>query len=149
VTCSPYRYRIDLVRQLSFTEGPGPAVMGVATLNNKIFVVYAELTFIVVYQSHEPYTRLADIPIDGLKKPFDIAAGCSCLYVSDPRSDTIWRVKADDAGVDRWLSGAGAMGVSVAAEEKLVLLVAVDAKGSWEERSLNNAGEIHIYSAGQ
>jgi len=58
--------------------------MGVTTLNDKIFIVYHELPFIVVYMSQQPYTRLPNISINGLKRPNDIAAGSSCLYVSDP-----------------------------------------------------------------
>jgi len=146
VTCSPFRYRIDLVRRLTYTERR--AVHGVTTLNNKIFVVYAELPFIVVCMSDEPYTRLPNIAINGLKYPLDIAAGSSCLYVSDPGSCAIWRVKADDSEVEQWLSGLVAVSVSVTSEEKLVLLVAVDVQGSEEERNLNNRGEIQIYSAG-
>jgi len=147
VTCSPYRYRIDLVRRLAYTEQR--AVAGVTTLNNKIFVVYHKLSFIVVYMSQEPYTRLANIPINGLKRPYDIAAGSSCLYVSDPGSDgAIWRVKAADSKVDQWLSGVLALSVSVTSEEKLVLLVVVDYQGSWEERTASWRGEIDIYSPG-
>jgi len=146
VTCSPYRYRIDLVQRLTYTEQRG--VMGVTTLNNKIFVVYRKSSFIVVYMSQEPYTRLPNISINGLKNPWDIAAGSSCLYVSDVGSHAIWRVKAVDSKVDQWLSGVYAVSVSVTSEEKLVLLVWVDVQGSVEERTLSWHCEIHIYSPG-
>ena len=146
VTCSPYRYRIDLVRRLTYTEQR--VVHGVTTLNNKIFVVYRESSFIVIYMSQQPYTRLPNIPINGLKYPSDIAAGSSCLYVSDGRSVAIWRVKAADSKVDQWLSGVEALSVSVTSEEKLVLLVAVDVQGSVQERTSSWGGEIHIYSPG-
>jgi len=36
------------------------------------------LPFIVVYMSQQPYTRLPNISINGLKRPHDIAAGSSC-----------------------------------------------------------------------
>jgi len=72
------RSTVDLVRRLTYTERR--AVRGVTTLNDKIFVVYFELPFIVVYMSQQPYTRLPNISINGLKWPFDIAAGSSCLY---------------------------------------------------------------------
>jgi len=144
VTCSPYRYRIDLVRRLTYTEQR--AVMSVTTLNNKIFVVYDKSSFIVVYMSQQPYTRLPNIPINGLKYPSDIAAGSSCLYVSDVGA--IWRVKAADSKVDQWLSGVSAVSVSVTSEEKLVLLVVVDTQGSVEERTASWRSEIHIYSPG-
>jgi len=117
-------------------------------LNDKIFVVYRKLPFIVVHMSQEPYARLPNISINGLKDPFDIAAGSSCLYVSDPGSRAIWRVKAADSKVDQWLSGLQAMSVSVTSEEKLVLMVGVDIQGSYEERNYNHGGEIQIYSAG-
>ena len=146
VTCSPYRYRIDLVRRLTYKERR--LVNGVTTLNNKIFVVYDKLPFIVVYMSHEPYTRLPNISINGLKDPLDIAAGSSCLYVSDVGSHAIWRVKAADSKVDKWLSGLVATSVSVTSEEKLVLLVGVDYQGSPEERNVNWCGKIQIYSSG-
>jgi len=120
----------------------------VATLKDKIFVVYHKLPFIVVYMSQEPYTRLPNISINGLQNPWDIATGSSCLYVSDPHSAAIWRVKAADSKVDQWLSGLQAMSVSVTSEEKLVLMVAVDPQGSAEERNWNHGGEIQIYSAG-
>jgi len=98
--------------------------------------------------SQQPYTRLPNISINGLQNPFDVAAGHSCLYVSDPRSRAIWQVKAADRKVDQWLSGLRAVSVSVTSEEKLVLMVAVDIQGSVEERTWNHAGEIQIYSAG-
>ena len=122
--------------------------MGVTTLNNKIFIIYHNLPFIMVYMSQEPYTQLPKISINGLKDPWDIAAVSSCLYVSDPFSDAIWRVKAADNKVDQWLSELLAWSVSVTSEEKLVLMVAVDSQGSVKERTWNHVGEIQIYSAG-
>ena len=110
VTCSPHRHSLDLLRRVTYTERRD--VAGVTTLNNKIFVVYHELPFIVVYMSQQPYTRLPNISINGLKKPHDIAASSRCLYVSDPGSDAIWRVKAADSKVDQWLSGVLAVSVS-------------------------------------
>jgi len=146
VTCSPHRYRVQLIRRLMYTERQ--VVTGVTTLNDKIFVVYHELPFIVVYMSQEPCTRLPNISINGLKAPVDIAAGSSCLYVSDVDSVAIWRVKAADNNVDQWLSGVMALKVSVTSEEKLVLLVLVDAQGSVEERNRTHYCEIHVYSSG-
>jgi len=123
----------------------------VTTLNNKIFVVYEKLPFIAIYMSQQPYTRLPNIPINGLKSPYDIAAGSRCLYMSDPLSDAIWRVKAADSKVSKvnlWLSGVVAVSVSVTSEEKLVLLVVVDIQGSVVEHNGTWRGEIHIYSRG-
>jgi len=139
------RSTVDLVRRLTYTER---AATGVTTLNDKIFVVYDELPFIVVYMSQVPYTRLPNISINGLKYPLDIAAGNSCLYVSDQGSVAIWRVKAADNKVDQWLSEVWAFSVSVTSEEKLVLLVGVDIQGSEEERDFTNSCEIHVYSSG-
>jgi len=146
VTCSPYRYRVQLVRRLMYTEQRDAA--GVTTLNDKIFVVYDELPFIVVYMSQQPYTRLPNISINGLKDPQDIAAGSSCLYVSDGGSEAIWRVKVADNKVDQWLSEVRTQSVSVTSEEKLVLLVWVDEQGSEEERNYSHYCEIHVYSSG-
>jgi len=146
VTCSPYRYRVQLVRRLTYTERRLAA--GVTTLNDKIFVVYQELPFIVVYMSQQPYTRLRNISINGLKNPADIAAGSSCLYVSDLGSAAIWRVKAADNKVDQWLSEVVVVSISVTSEEKLVLLVVVDKQGSVEELNLTYYCEIHVYSSG-
>ena len=121
--------------------------MGVTTLNNKIFVVYRELPFIVVYMSQQPYTRLPNISINGLKNPVDIAAGSSCLYVSDPRSVAIWRVKAADSKVDQWLSEVEALRVSVTSKGKLVLLVLNKYQGSMKESNVTYYyDEVHIYS---
>jgi len=157
VTCSPHRYRVQLVRRLTYTERRllrrliyrgRRAAVGVTTLNDKIFVVYDQLPFIVVYMSQQPYTRLPNISINGLKYPWDIAAGSSCLYVSDWDSDAIWRVKAADNKVDKWLSEVWVWSVSVTSEEKLVLLVVVDRQGSVEERNWTRYSEIHVYSSG-
>ena len=137
---------MDLLHRLTYTEQR--VVMGVTTLNNKIFVIYDELPFIVVYMSQQPYTRLPNISINGLKYPYDIAAGSRCLYVSDTESVAIWRVKAADSKVDQWLSGVMALSVSVTSEEKLVLLVVVDLQGSVAERNMTWHGEIQIYSRG-
>jgi len=144
VTCSPYRYRVQLVRRLTYTEGR--VVYGVTTLNDKIFVVYEELPFIVVYMSQQPYTRLPNISINGLKYPLDIAAGSSCLYVSEVGA--IWRVKASDNKVDQWLSEVAALSVSVTSEEKLVLMLMVEHQGSVAERNATHYCEIHVYSSG-
>jgi len=146
VSCSPHKYHVDLTTRLAYTERR--AVVGVTTLNNKIFVVYYALPFIVVYMSQQPYTRQQNISINGLKNPLDIAAGSRCLYVSDDGSAAIWRVKAADGKVDQWLSGVDAVSVSVTSEEKLVLLVMVDIQGSWKERNATCRGEIQIYSLG-
>jgi len=137
---------VIVVTRLTCTERRH--VTGVTTLNNKIFVVYQYLPFIVVYMSQQPYTRLPNISINGLKYPVDIAAGSRCLYVSDEGSVAIWRVKEADSKVDQWLSGVKAASVSVTSEEKLVLLVAVDIQGSWEEHNMTWRGEIKIYSRG-
>ena len=120
-------------------------VTGVTTLNGQIFVVYRQLPFIVVYMSQQPYHRLADISIKGMKNPQDIAAGGSCLYLSDAGVRAIWRVNAADGKGEKWLSGVLAEGLSVTSDEKLVLLVWVDAQGSEEELSATWHGEIHIY----
>ena len=98
--------------------------------------------------SDEPYTRLPNISINGLKGPWGIAASSSCLYVSDKGSSAIWRVKTANSKVDQWLSGLLAASVSVTSEEKLVLMVAVDGQGSLKERNTNYRGEIQIYNAG-
>ena len=127
-----------------YTERRG--VMGVTTLNDKIFVIYYKLPFIVVYMSDEPYTRLPNISINGLKNPYDIAAGSSCLYVSDVGA--IWRVKSADSKVDKWLSGLHPATVSVTSEEKLVLLDIVEYRGRVKEGKASHRGEIQIYSAG-
>ena len=121
---------------------------GVTTLNNKIYVIYHNLPLIVVYMSQQPYTRLPNISINGLKNPYDIAASSSCLYLSDGGSLAIWRVKAADSKVDQWLSGVMALSVSVTSEEKLVLLVGVDGQGSLAERNSTWYCEIQIYSRG-
>jgi len=146
VTCSPYTPQVELLTRLTYTEQR--VVFGVTTLNNKIYVVYRKLPLIVVHMSQQPYTRLPNISVNGLKSPRDIAAGSSCLYLSDPGSDAIWRVKAADSKVDQWLSGVYAGSVSVTSEEKLVLLVMVDGQGSVEERNLTGYSEIQIYSRG-
>ena len=101
VKCRPHRYHVNLTTRLTHTEQR--LVHGVTTLNNKIFVVYWELPFIVVYMSQQPYTRLPNISINGLKRPTDIAASSKCVYVSDWGSVAIWRVKAADSKVDQWL----------------------------------------------
>ena len=134
------------VTRLTFTEQR--AVMGVTTSNDKIFVIYYKLPFIIVYMSQQPYTQLPNISISGLKYPWDIAVGSSCLYVSDPHSYAIWRVKAADSKVDQWLSGVEAWSVSVTSEEKLVLLLMVDVQGRAEERSMTWRGKVQIYSRG-
>ena len=146
MTCSPHHYQVDLVRRLAYTERLQDNVTGVTTLNGKIFVVYRTLPFIVVYLSQQPHDRLPDISIKGLKNPQDIAAGSSCLYLSDAGVRAIWRVNADDGKPEQWLKGVLAEGLSVTSEEKLVLLVWVDAQGSEKERSATWHGEIQIYN---
>jgi len=150
VTCSPHRYRVDLITRLTNSERR--SVFGVTTFNNRIFVVYRNLPFIVVYMSQGPYSRLANISIDGLKEPFDIAAHSSCLHVSDWASGAVWRVKTTESRVpvESWPRGVKVASISVTSdsEEKLVLLVAVDRAGSVKERNLTYRGDVHIYNQG-
>ena len=98
--------------------------------------------------SHEPYTRLPNISINGLKSPYGIGAGSTCLYVSDWGSRAIWRVKSADNKVGQWVSRVGALSVSVTSEEKLVLVVVVETRDSVEVRNLTYYCEIHVYSSG-
>ena len=148
VLCRPHKHHVHLT-ELPYTEQP-PPVLGVTTLNNNIFVVYDKLPFIVVYMSQQPYTRLPNISINRLKRPHDIVAGSICLYVSDPPSNAIWRVRAADSKEDPilWVSGVKAVSVSVTSEEKLVLLVVFDVQGSVAERNATYRGEIQIYGRG-
>jgi hypothetical protein len=92
VVCRPYRPRPSLLA--TFDDGPvresegesvRSQVLGLTTLDNKLFVVYFESATIYVYTRHSPYTQLTNIHVNGLKQPTDIAA-CSinsCLYVPD------------------------------------------------------------------
>jgi len=141
-----HEYQTQLIKRLPYTERRH--VQGVTILNNKIFVVYCKLPLIVVYMSQQPYTRLPNISINRMGNPSDIAAGSSCLYVSDWVSFAIWRVKSADSKVDQWLRGLRAASVLVTSEEKLVLMVALDLQSSVGERNANHGGEIQIYSAG-
>jgi len=121
-------------------------VIGVTTLNDKIFVIFHNVPHIVVYMSQEPYTKLPNISVNGLKNPYDIAAGMICLFVSDPGSRAIWRVKLPYNIVDQWLSGVRVVTISVSSEMKLVLLVMADSQGSIEELNATYHCEIHVYS---
>jgi len=103
---------------------------------------------IAVFTSQQPFSRLADIVVNGLHSPFDIAASVNvgCLYVPGPLSLAVWRVNVDNGAAVEWLTGLWAETVSVTSEDRVVLLVAVDEQGNVAEDNVTWLGEIHVYS---
>ena len=123
-------------------------VWGVTSLGDRIYVVCHESDVIAVFTSQQPFIHLADIVVNGLKYPYDIAASVNvgCLYVPDPFSRAVWRVSVDNGAAVEWLTGLYSLSVSVTSEDKVVLLVVVDRQGSVAERNVTWLGEVHVYS---
>lgn len=132
---------------LKITED-NTVVGGVTSLGDRIYVVCDKSDVIAVFTSQQHFSRLADIVVNGLRCPFDIAASVNvgCLYVPDPLSLAVWRVSVDNGAVVKWLTGLQPWSVSVTSEDKVVLLVVVDVQGSVAERNVTWLGEVHVYS---
>ena len=122
-------------------------IMGVTLLGDRIYVVCFRSDVIAVFTSQQPFRRLQDIVVNGLQGPLDIAASVNigCLYVCDGVSLAVWRLSVADGAVVQWLTGLCALLVSVTSEDKVVLLVMVDAQGSWDECNVTWLGEVHVY----
>ena len=118
------------------------------SLGYRIYVVCEKSDEIAVFTSQQPFSRLADIVVNGLKYPFDIAASVNvgCLYVPDPLSLAVWRVSVDNGAADEWLTGLYSWSVSVTSEVKVVLLVVIDRQGSVAGGNVMWLGEVHVYS---
>lgn len=123
-------------------------IAGVTVLGDRIYVVSYMSDVIAVFTLQQPFRRLQDIVVNGLQKPFDIAASVNigCLYVIDCVSVPVWRISVDDGAVVQWLTELDALSVSVTSEDKVVLLVMVDKEGSWDEHSATWLGEVRVYS---
>ena len=139
--------RVQKVVRLRVNENE-TVIKGVTVLGDRIYVVCYESNVIAVFTSHQPFRRLQDIVVHGLLDPFDIAASVNigCLYVPDTDSLSVWRINVDSGAVARWLTGLGALSVSVTPEDRVVLLVVVGIQlvggriPTW-------AAKVHVYSA--
>ena len=140
-----YPRRIHKVTTLRISQ---TFVMGVTSLADRIYAVCYDSDVIAVFTLEQPFTRLQGIVVKGLLCPLDIAASVNigCLYVSDAGSHTVWRISVDDGAVVRWMTGLCAVSASVTFEDKVVLLVMVDAQGSWDNRNSTWLGEVRVCS---
>ncbi len=77
-------------------------MVGLARLRDKLYVIYHQSDTIVVYEAESPYTRLQDIPVNGLKYPLDMAAcvNSGSLYIVD--THTVWRIGVNQKSVKKW-----------------------------------------------
>jgi hypothetical protein len=99
------------------------AVRGLTILDKKLFVVYRESDTINVYATQKPYTKLANILVNGLNNPGDIAS-CSinnCLYVADLGGGCVWKVR--EGKVEKRLKAGHVQRLSVTSEGHIVMLV--------------------------
>jgi hypothetical protein len=126
--CRPYRRRPLLLATFDdgqVSESNQRSVLGLTTLHNKLFIVYELTPIIYVYTIRQPYTKLANIHIDGIENLQDIAA-CSinsCLYVADLVSSGVWKAKTDYK-FDPWKAEVkNVRSLSVTSEGHVVVLV--------------------------
>ena len=86
---------------------------------DEIYVVGRESPIILVYKAQEPFIPLADVVIEEMKRPWDIAACwiARCLYVCDREERCVWRVKICFDGsemlVDKFIERVDAWSISV------------------------------------
>jgi hypothetical protein len=126
-------YRLCLSQLKTFCGPRNHRVQGLATLDNKLFIVYMWSNTIFVYN-----TQQSNICISGLKSPVDIAA-CSinsCLYVAD-MDGSVWMVKTRGK-VSKWQECIeGVQSLSVTSEGQIVMSVSV----------LSGPGRVDIYNS--
>ena len=96
--CRPYRRRPQLLTKLTAKDD----VMGVAQLDDKIYVVCYSSSTVEVFAAGSPYNKLKDIEVKDLKYPWDLAVYTETkqLYIADYREVTgvtecVWRVSLD------------------------------------------------------
>ena len=67
--------------------------MGVAVLNNELYVAWEKSNIIQVFDSRPPFSRQEDIKVKGLKDEIDITvcSKSSRLYIADNEHYAIWR----------------------------------------------------------
>ena len=78
-------------------------VFGLTRLRDKLYVIHRKSDTIVVYEAESPYTRLQDIPVNGLKHPSDMAAcvNSGSLYIADSMT-AVWRIGVSEKSVEKW-----------------------------------------------
>ena len=91
-SCHPFECRPQHVTSLHI-EG-GNYVMGVATLNNELYVACGGSNMIQVFDSRPPFSHRDDIKVRELKSAIDITVcrRSSQLYIADEVHCAIWRV---------------------------------------------------------
>jgi hypothetical protein len=89
------------VRQ-SVTGAGMQAVMGMATLEGKIYVVCSEHDTLYIFQDSRPYTRLATVQMKRMR-PIDIVASTitNCLYLAEHHSRSIRQLNSAGVTVKR------------------------------------------------
>jgi len=139
--------RVHKVTRLRVSENE-TIITGVTSLGDRIYVVCKLSNVIAVFTSHQPFRRLQDIVVHGLRFPSDIAVSVNidCLYVPDLLSRSVWRINVDSGAVAQWLTGLIAFSVLLTPDDRVVLLVVVDIQRVGG-RIPTWAGEVHVYRA--
>ena len=84
----------DPVKVLHVMTGERRTVVGLASMNDELFVIRSEQSYITVYDKKSNFTKVSEIKVSGLMNPWDIIA-CqhnTCLYISDCVQCVIYRV---------------------------------------------------------
>lgn len=121
------------------------AVCGVAQISNRIFVICLESNIIRVFSDERPHDRLADILIESMDDPNDIAAcfyNCH-LYVVDWGCHCVWKVAdvtSDTPNATKWITEFSPWSISVSTSGRALVTprFVIDPSG-------NTPGYLYLY----
>ena len=126
---------ILIVESASDVESAGPVplnvgnnLMGVAWLENKIYVVYSDAKIIGVHSDQIPFRQYPneELVIKFIEKPDDIASCSSnrCLFISDYSANRcIWKIQMPARDVTRCLVNGKPSKLSTTTSDQLLVIV--------------------------
>lgn len=97
-------------------------VTGVACLDHRLYVLLADA--IRVFENLEPFNRVTELTIPGMKSLVDIASchNFMCLYVTDRNRSCVWRLDIDHKASEVLQNIANPYTLSVSADGNLVMV---------------------------
>ena len=106
--------------------------IGVAWLENKIYVVCYRSNLVHVYPDQEPFDELKDdrIEIKEMKALWGIAAsGVSrSIFINDYGNRCIWRIQMQSKEINRWKIDGEPRGLSINSSNELIVVVVCDSR---------------------
>ena len=108
-------------------------VVGVAWLEENIYVVYRSSNIVYVHPDQESIDGSKDgnIELKGMKYPYDMVASklSRSIFISDPGNRCLWRIQMPGREISRWEVDGTPYEMSISSSDVLVVIVFRDDRG--------------------